>query len=309
MVLRSLNNAVVLLDKPAGRTSFDVIRDLRRYGNVKKIGHSGTLDKFASGLLVVCTGKFTKLTQYFLESDKRYTGTIQFGIETDTCDITGEVVFEKGFPLINEEKIIEAVSLFKGSVSQIPPGYSSLKIKGKRASDRMRSGEEVVLEPRNVTIHNFDITAINLEQGTLEFDISCSKGTYIRAIARDLGKVLGTGACLATLRRPESGVFNVANALSPDLIAEYMKGEIDPFFVIEPQDALKNFGRLFLDNNGAERVSNGAPFLRESITKMEIDHCKKVLVFDEKENLIAIAEIDAEKWLISYDSVFNQGCN
>lgn len=304
-----MNNAVVLLDKPAGRTSFDVIKDLRRYGNVKKMGHSGTLDKFASGLLVVCTGKFTKLTQYFLESDKRYTGTIQFGIETDTCDITGEVVSERDFSLINEEKIIEAVSFLKETVLQVPPGYSALKIKGKRASDRIRNGEEVVLKPRSVKIFNFDITAVNLEQGILEFDISCSKGTYIRSIARDLGKALGTGACLAALRRVESGDFNVSNAISPDLIAEYMKGEMEPFFVIEPQVALKNFGRLLLDSNGAERVSNGAYFMRESVKKMEINHCNKVLVLDEKENLIAIAEIDVDKWLISYDSVFNQGCN
>lgn len=309
MTFRSLNNAVVLLDKPVGRTSFDVIKDLRRYGNVKKTGHSGTLDKFASGLLVACTGKFTKLTQYFLESDKRYTGTIQLGIETDTCDITGEVVSKKDFSLISEEKIIESVSLLKGIVSQIPPGYSALKVKGKRASDRMRKGEEVVLKPRNVEILNFDIRSIDLEQGILEFDISCSKGTYIRSIARDLGKMLGTGACLAALRRLESGDFNVANALSPDLIAEYMKGAIEPFFIIEPQVALKSFGRLLLDSNGAERVSNGAFFTRESVKKMEIDHCSKVLILDEKENLIAIAEIDVDKWLISYDSVFNQECN
>ncbi len=309
MAFRSLNNAVVLLDKPVGRTSFDVIKDLRRYGNVKKIGHSGTLDKFASGLLVVCTGKFTKLTQYFLESDKRYTGTIQLGMETDTCDITGEVVSKKDFSLINEEKIIEAVSFLKETVLQVPPGYSALKIKGKRASDRIRNGEEVVLEPRSVKIFNFNIIAANLEQGILEFDISCSKGTYIRSIARDLGKTLGTGACLAALRRVESGDFNVSNAISPDLIAEYMKGEIEPFFVVEPQVALKNFGRLLLDSNGAERVSNGAYFMRESVKKMEINHCNKVLVLDEKENLIAIAEIDVDKWLISYDSVFNQGCN
>lgn len=309
MVFRSLNNAVVLLDKPVGRTSFDVIKDLRRYGNVKKIGHSGTLDKFASGLLVVCTGKFTKLTRYFLESDKRYTGIIQFGIETDTCDITGEVVSEKDFSLITEEKIIEAVSSFKGTVSQVPPGYSALKIKGKRASDRIRSGEKVALQSRIVKIFNFDIIAIDPEQGTLEFDISCSKGTYIRSIARDLGKMLGTGACLAALRRLESGDFNVSNAISPDLIIEYMKGEMEPFFVVEPQVALKSFGRLLLDSNGAERVKNGAFFTRESVKKMEIDHCSKVLILDEKENLIAIAEIDADKWLISYDSVFNQGYN
>jgi tRNA pseudouridine55 synthase len=300
-----LNDAVVLLDKPAGRTSFDVINDLKRYAGVKKIGHSGTLDKFASGLLVVCTGKFTKLTRYFLESDKRYSGTIQFGIETDTCDITGEVISDNSFEALTGEKIIESVSRFKGKILQVPPGYSSLKIKGKRASDRVRNGEVVVLEPRNVEIFSFDITSQDPVKGTVDFDIMCSKGTYIRAIARDLGRELGCGACLSSLRRLESGSFNVASAISPDKISEYTSGSIEPFFVVEPQDALKNFSRIVLDKDGVSRVSNGAFFARESVTEMETNNEKKTLLLDADKNLIAIADIDMDKWIIQYDSVFN----
>ena len=305
MVSRSLNNAVILLDKPSGRTSFDVISDLKRYAGVKKIGHSGTLDKFASGLLVVCTGKYTKLTRYFLESDKRYTGTIQLGIETDTCDITGQVVSENNFEALTGERLIESVSMFKGKILQVPPGYSSLKIKGKRASDRVRKGEDVVLEPRNVEVYNFVITSADIEKGTVDFDIKCSKGTYIRAIARDLGRKLGCGAFLASLRRVESGDFTVESALSPGRISEYMNGNLPPFFVIDPRDALKKFSWIVLDKDGASRVSNGALFISENVKKTGIGHNRKTLLLDEDKNLIAIADIDMEKWIIQYDSVFN----
>lgn len=305
MASRSLNNAVVLLDKPAGRTSFDVINDLKRYAGVRKIGHSGTLDKFASGLLVVCTGKYTRLTRYFLESDKRYTGTIQLGIETDTCDITGDVISENSCNELSEEKKFESVDGFRGKIVQVPPGYSSLKIKGKRASDRIRNGEEVVLEPRNVEIYSFEITASDIEKGSVDFNIRCSKGTYIRAIARDLGRKLGCGACLASLRRIESGDFNVTDALPPEKLSEYISGEVEPFFVIEPEEALKKFGRIILDRDGSSRVKNGAFFMRESVKEMKIRDSGKTLVLDEDKNLIAIADMDIEKWIIRYDSVFN----
>jgi len=130
--ISGFNNAVILLDKPAGKTSFDTISGLKRLIGIKKIGHSGTLDKFASGLLVVCTGGATRLTRYFLESDKRYTGTIRLGLETDTCDITGDVISEKGSGSLPEKDVIDAVSEFSGWMKQMPPVYSSLKVGGKR---------------------------------------------------------------------------------------------------------------------------------------------------------------------------------
>jgi len=305
VVLRSLNNSIVLLDKPAGRTSFDVIKDLKRFAGLKKIGHSGTLDKFASGLLVVCTGKFTRLTRYFLESDKRYAGTIQLGIETDTYDITGEVLAEKDFSGISDKEIIEAAARFTGELSQNPPRYSSLKIKVERASDRMRRVEEVVLEPRNVNIYHFIITGTDLEKGLIDFDIKCSKGTYIRSVARDLGEELGTAACLSALRRLESGIFNVSEAVGPECITDYMNGGLSSSFVIDPAAALKNFGRIILDSSGAARVKNGALFSRECALDIQIDEKNKTLIFNEDENLIAIADIDVANWLIRYDSVFN----
>ena len=305
MKISGFNNAVILLDKPAGQTSFDTISQLRRLAGIKKIGHSGTLDKFASGLLVICTGGATRLTRYFLESDKRYTGIIRLGLETDTCDITGETISEKGTSGLTREKIKEAVSGFSGWMKQMPPVYSSLKVGGKRASYRVRMGEEVLLEERDIRIDRFDITGINGDTGEVEFDILCSKGTYIRSIARDLGEKLGTGGCLSELRRLESGPFSIDRAADIEAVRRYVKGEGEGFFIIEPAEALKGFGSMTVNETAASKIKNGALFSRLDVISQESSGLKPYVIEDEDKNLIAIAEIDIDKWQISYHSVFN----
>ena len=304
MKISGFNNAVILLDKPAGKTSFDTISGLKRLIGIKKIGHSGTLDKFASGLLVVCTGGATRLTRYFLESDKRYTGTIRLGLETDTCDITGDVISEKGSESLPEKDVIDAVSEFSGWMKQMPPVYSSLKVGGKRASDRVRSGEEVFLEPRDIRIDSFRITGISIDRGEVDFDITCSKGTYIRSIARDLGEKLGTGACLSVLRRVESGQFSIENAADLDTVKRFIDGEGNGSFIMEPVEALKGFGTMTVDKTATAKVMNGAFFSKGDVIIYENRGDKPFMILDEEKNLIAIAEIDIDKWLISYNSVF-----
>lgn len=304
MKISGFNNAVILLDKPAGKTSFDTISGLKRLAGIKKIGHSGTLDKFASGLLVICTGGATRLTRYFLESDKRYTGIIRLGIETDTCDITGEVVSQMGFAGITGEMVKEAVSGFSGWMKQNPPVYSSLKVGGKRASDRVRMGEEVLLEERDIRIDRFDITGFNGDTGEVGFDIVCSKGTYIRSIARDLGEKLGTGGCLSALRRVESGPFSIDRAADMDAVSRYVNGDGDGFFIMEPAEALKGFGTMTVNETAAAKIMNGALFSRFDVISHENRGIKPYMIEDEEKNLIAIAEIDIDKWQIIYHSVF-----
>ncbi len=304
MKISGFNNAVILLDKPAGQTSFDTISQLRRLAGIRKIGHSGTLDKFASGLLVICTGGATRLTRYFLESDKRYTGIIKLGLETDTCDITGEAVSEKGFSGITEEKIKEAVSGFGGWMKQMPPVYSSLKVGGKRASDRVRAGEEVFLEERDIRIDRFDITGINGDTGEIDFDILCSKGTYIRSIARDLGEKLGTGGCLKALRRVQSGSFSIERAADMDGVKRFADEGGDGSFIIEPAEALQGFGIMIVNEKAAAKVMNGALFSSFDVISHENRGSKPYMIEDEENNLIAIAEIDIEEWQITYHSVF-----
>jgi len=304
--ITGLNNAVLLLDKPAGITSFDFISQVRRIARVKKIGHSGTLDKFASGLLVICTGQATRLTRYFLESNKRYTGTIRLGIATDTCDITGEILSQKDLHGLDEAGIREAMAGFIGDSVQVPPEYSSLKIRGERASDRVRRGETVTLEGRNVRITRADILALDIDRGTVDFDIACSKGTYIRSIARDLGDRLGIGACLQELRRTESGKFSIEHAASREDIEEYAAGRGPAFFAVNPADALPEFGGIVLNDAGVSKVLNGAFFKREEVLEQDNRKGNTFVIFDSHEDLIAIAEMDMDTWQINYHSVFNK---
>lgn len=305
MKISGIDNSVLLLDKPAGITSFDFISQVRRIGLIKKIGHSGTLDKFASGLLVICTGQATKLTRYFLESDKRYTGTIKLGIATDTCDITGEIISQQELHGLDEKMIRRAMAGFSGESVQVPPEYSSLKIRGERASDRVRRGETVTLEGRKIRITRADIVALDIVEGTVDFDIACSKGTYIRSIARDLGRVLGTGGCLQELRRIESGKFSISNAASREDVEAYAAGKTEPFFAIDPAEALSNFSRIILDDTGAAKVLHGAMFKREEVLNRDNRGSSVFVIFNRHEEMIAIADLDSDSWQINYHSVFN----
>ena len=307
MKISGFNNAVILLDKPEGKTSFELISEVKRITGIKKIGHCGTLDRFASGLMILCTGQATKLARYFLESNKRYTGRIRIGVETDTCDITGNVICEKPFSSIDWNTATDILAGFSGKISQIPPRYSALKIEGRRASDRMRSGEEVNLPAREVTIYSISVTGYDQAEGTVDFDVSCSKGTYIRSIARDFGEKLGTGACLSKLRRTNSGHFAISQATTVELLRKYAansNSEKMPF-ILDPSEVLGNFNRMIIDRPGTARVLNGALFARENIVMMEKGKGDLFILTDEGKNLIAIAEIDIDKWLVRYNNVFN----
>ncbi len=307
MKICGFNNAVILLDKPEGKTSFDLISAVKRITGIKKVGHSGTLDRFATGLMVICTGKATRLTQFFLEDDKRYTGRIKLGLETDTCDITGEIISEKSLSLLDWSTVADTLSGFIGSINQIPPKYSALKIEGKRASDRMRSGEEIILAGRDVEIYSIDVKGIDSLGGYIDFDVSCSKGTYIRSLAKDFGESLGTGACLSSLRRVSSGSFNISQAATIEEVEEtVVKGDFEnKSFLLDPIEVLKGFSRLVLNDYGASRVLNGAFFSREDVILLEKREEDFFTVADKHQNLIAIAEIDTDKWLINYKCVFN----
>ncbi|MCP4132650.1 MAG: tRNA pseudouridine(55) synthase TruB [bacterium] len=307
--MQDLQNAVILIDKPVGRTSFETVSQVKRLLKVKKIGHSGTLDKFASGLLVLCTGRATRLTNYFLESDKEYSGIVQLGIATDTCDIYGDVITNNPFAHITEEEIKNALNSFKGEIMQMPPLYSALKINGQRASDLVRNGKEVEIKERQITIYNIESRHIDRENGRVSIYVSSSKGTYIRSIARDMGEILGTGAHLASLRRLKSGHFSIENAVTIEELREFIeKGTQEKDFIVSPVNALQKFSCITVNNAARNRIVNGAYFDREDALNIdinEINEKKLFIIVDEDKNLIAIAEIDIEKWHIKYRNVFN----
>jgi tRNA pseudouridine55 synthase len=207
---------VLLINKPLRWTSFDVIRKLQYKFKTKKVGHAGTLDPLATGLLIICTGKMTKQIESFMGMEKEYTGTFVIGQTTSSHDLETTVSDAVDITNITEEKIKTATIPFKGIIQQMPPMHSAIQINGQRAYDLARKGKTVELKLREVEVKEFEITRIDLPQ--VDFRIVCSKGTYIRSLARDFGEALGVGAYLSALCRTRIGEFILSNALSIEQI-------------------------------------------------------------------------------------------
>ncbi len=220
---------ILLVNKPYKWTSFDVVNLVRNYirkqlGIKKiKIGHAGTLDPLASGLLILCTGRMTKRVKEFMEFDKEYTGTFVLGATTPSFDLEKEIDFHYPWEHITKEEILAAVAKLTGSYDQLPPVYSAKKIKGKRAYDYARKDQEVVMQPKRITISAFEVQELNLPQ--VHFRVSCSKGTYIRALARDLGLALNTGAHLSALCRTRIGPYHLRDAFDIEDLKLALKSE------------------------------------------------------------------------------------
>ncbi|HPO55182.1 MAG TPA: tRNA pseudouridine(55) synthase TruB [Ignavibacteriaceae bacterium] len=211
----------ILIDKPLNWTSFKVIHSIRKVINVKKVGHAGTLDPKATGLLIVCTGKRTKEINKYQDLPKVYTGTITLGKRTSTMDSEGEVIEEKEVGDISEETLLQTRELFIGEIDQIPPMHSAVNYGGKKLYQLARKGRTVVREPRKITVYSFRITKIQLPE--IQFEIECSKGTYIRVIAEDFGNKIGCGAYLSELRRTKIGIYSVEDALEPRVFSNLYK--------------------------------------------------------------------------------------
>ena len=207
-------NEVILIDKPLKWTSFDVVNKIRWAGKYKKVGHAGTLDPLATGLLILCTGKKTKEIDTYQAQEKEYTGTLVLGKTTPSVDL--ETEFDAKFPTehITKEAIYQAVTQLSGIIEQIPPAHSAIKINGKRAYESARKGEEVIIKSRQVEVKEFEIDSVNFPE--LSFRIVCSKGTYIRSLVRDFGKLVDSGAYMSSLRRTRIGNFKIENALTID---------------------------------------------------------------------------------------------
>jgi tRNA pseudouridine55 synthase len=201
---------VLLINKPYRWTSFDVVNKLRYKLGISKVGHAGTLDPLATGLLIICTGKMTKRIEEFMGLEKEYTGTFVVGQITPSHDLETEVSEPRDISGVTEEAIHEAARRLRGVISQLPPAHSAIRVGGKRAYQFARKGKEIELKPREVEIREFEITSIELPKVT--FRIACSKGTYIRSIARDFGEYLGVGAYLAELCRTRIGDFRLEDA-------------------------------------------------------------------------------------------------
>lgn len=266
--------------KPVGMTSHDVVSVLRRVTKIKQIGHTGTLDPFAEGVLPICIGKATRLIEY-LQDDKEYLATVQFGAATNTFDLDGEKVFTSD-KKVSRDDIKEGLKSFEGEILQFPPIFSAIKVKGKKLYEYARKGEEVEIQPRKVVIKNIELKNFDEELQQAQILLKCSKGTYIRSIANDLGKNLGCGGYLIKLIRTQAGKFRVENSVQLDRIDVESN-------LINPLDIL-NLPKIAVDNDDLARIKNGMPIYKT---------CDKIgnfvsLIYNDVE-ICAVGIADGEK--------------
>src|SRR3954464_5401853 len=226
---------ILLVDKPRDHTSHDVVARLRGKLKTRRIGHAGTLDPMATGLLIILVGKATRVSQYLISLDKEYEGTIELGKVTDTQDADGEVMETRPVPPLTQEEVAATIKTFLGDQYQTPPMYSAIKIDGVPLYKSARKGEEIVREPRFIRVMSWDVTRFAMPQ--FDFRLRCTKGTYVRTLAHDLGQKLGCGAHLAGLRRTATDKFNVSQALTVDQIQAMTLPEIEKR-LIAPRDAV-----------------------------------------------------------------------
>lgn len=266
--------------KPVGMTSHDVVSVLRRVTKIKQIGHTGTLDPFAEGVLPICIGKATRLIEY-LQDDKEYLATVQFGAATNTFDLDGEKVFTSD-KKVSRDDIKEGLKSFEGEILQLPPIFSAIKVNGKKLYEYARKGEEVEIQPRKVVIENIELKNFDEELQQAQILLKCSKGTYIRSIANDLGKNLGCGGYLIKLIRTQAGKFRVENSVQLDGIDVESN-------LINPLDIL-NLPKIAVDNDDLARIKNGMPIYKT---------CDKIgnfvsLIYNDVE-ICAVGIADGEK--------------
>jgi len=276
----STTDGLLLVDKPAGMTSHDVVLAARRAFGESRIGHAGTLDPFATGLLVLLLGRATRLLPFLDGVPKEYEATIVLGRETDTDDVLGAVVREQSAP--SDGAIAEAITRLTGPLEQVPPMYSAKRIAGRRAYDAARAGVALELEPAHVEV--FEWRDVARDGDLLRATIACGGGTYIRALARDLGRLTGSAAHLGALRRVRSGPFRVADAVSVTTVR-------DGAAVLRPAlDALPTIPHVSLDAEDAERVLRGVPVPRSG------DAARAALVDSRSGALLALAEGAGSRW-------------
>ena len=247
-------NGIVIVDKPQGWTSQDVTARLRRVFSTRRIGHGGTLDPMATGVLPVFVGRATRGVEFFEHAEKTYETVLRLGLTTDTEDITGEKLEEREVSFTSE-RLEEVLESFRGDILQVPPMYSALKVNGQKLYDLARKGKTVERQPRPITIH--ELTLLEEGQETLRLRVRCSKGTYIRTLCKDIGEALGCGGCMEALRRVSAGEYGIAEAVP---LQELLETE-EPEKYLRPVDSMfRNYPAVTLTENQEKRCRNGNSF-------------------------------------------------
>lgn len=247
-------NGIVIIDKPAGWTSQDVTARLRRVFGTRRIGHGGTLDPMATGVLPVFVGRATRGVEFFEHAEKTYETELLLGVATDTEDTTGTVLTRREVS-VTQEQLTEVLERFRGEIMQIPPMYSALKVNGQKLCDLARKGRQVERQPRPVTIH--ELTLLSREGDTLRLRVRCSKGTYIRTLCADIGEALGCGGCMQALRRTQAGEYTIAEAVPLQQLLEAAEPET---YLRDVDTMFRGYPAVKLTVNQEKRCRNGNAF-------------------------------------------------
>lgn len=299
-------HGVLNIYKEKGYTSHDVVARLRRIVGQKKIGHTGTLDPEAEGVLPVCLGKATKLCDLLTDKDKTYEAVLLLGISTDTQDTTGKILEEKNTADLREEAVREVVLSFEGEYDQIPPMFSALKVGGKKLYELARDGKEVERKPRHVQIYCIRILQIDLPRVRME--VTCSKGTYIRTLCHDIGEKLGCGGCMESLLRTRVERFGVAESLRISEVEQLMDEGTLQEHMIKVDEMFPDYQKVYLTPEASAAVRNGNSFrLGDVIWISELSgfqNAERVRVYDEERNFIAVYEFEKENQLFKIVKMF-----
>ena len=277
--------------KQKGFTSHDVVAVVRKIIQQKKVGHTGTLDPDAEGVLPICVGKGTKLADYIMEGNKRYCAVVTLGLTTTTEDSSGEILEKKEF-VFEEQKIKEVVYSFLGTYHQIPPMYSAIKVNGKKLYELARQGKEIERKSREITIFDIQITKF-MPPNQFEIDVVCSKGTYIRTLCADIGKKLGCGAHMASLVRTASGMFSLDTAITLDKLKQFAQtGQLQKV-ILPLEKALEQYSSVVVSSKGNTLLYNGNKIYEHFFEQKngDIVQGQTVLGYDSKKTLIGIYEI------------------
>ena len=297
-------DGIINVYKEKGYTSHDVVAKLRGILHQKKIGHTGTLDPDATGVLPVCLGKATKVCELLTDKKKTYLAVVRLGVQTDTQDLTGTILEEKEVQ-VTEEQIRETTASFLGDYEQIPPMYSAVKVNGKRLYELARQGKEVERKARRVHIYTCDIRDITLADNEFSMEVTCSKGTYIRTLCQDIGEKLGCGAAMASLVRTQVDRFQIEDALTLERIEALQKeNEMAPFIL--PVDQLfEAYDKIVVSDKAVSYLQNGnkvnAGFCRGNIP---VEDGKRVRMYDTKDRFYAIYRWDAGQNVFVNDKMF-----
>ena len=279
-------NGVLNIFKPKGITSFDAVARIRKVAKTKKVGHTGTLDPEASGVLPICIGKATKIIDFIMDNHKTYYVTFKLGITTDTYDLEGKILSEKDTSSITKEQVITVINKFKGDIMQVPPMYSALKQNGVRLYTLARQGIEVERESRPVTI--YEISNIDINLPYISMSVTCSKGTYIRSLCFDIGETLQVGATMTELKRTANGVFKEENSVNIDDLTE----DNIYTYTISIEDALNSFEKLVINEGFSKLLINGVKVYDRRLCASKIVENKLYRVYDENELFLGLGKAD-----------------